>query len=425
MNPDVPAEPLTDAPSPAGEALRGERVLVAGRLAGMTRKDARRRIEAAAGSWAERYDAEVTLVVVGDEGLPLADGGHLSEHLEPAVQAALARGSTRVCPESSLWERLGLVETEDSGRRLYTPAMLADLLGIPTAVVRRWHRRGLLVPSREVRRLPYFDFQEVTTAKRLAELMTGGASPQLLEKNLKLLRKWLPRVERPLAQLSVLVEGKQLFLRQGDGLVEPGGQRRFDFDSEHPAEPNRNEPPAVRLFPGAMTPGIARFPVPAETRPDQPSWEELADHGADLEDRGELPAAAEAYRAAMAAGGPKAHICFALAEVLYRQGDPSGARERYYTALELDEDYVEARCNLGCVLTELGDLDLAAAAFEGALAYHPDYPDPHFHLARLLDQTGRGDRAEIHWERFLELAPTSPWADQARIRLGAERPDPE
>ena len=66
-------------------------------------------------------------------------------------------------------------------------------------------------------------------------------------------------------------------------------------------------------------------------------------------------------------------------------------------AIELDEDYVEARSNLGCVLAELGDLELAVAAFEGALALHPDYADAHFHLGRTLDELARHDEAIPHW----------------------------
>ena len=75
---------------------------------------------------------------------------------------------------------------------------------------------------------------------------------------------------------------------------------------------------------------------------------------AELEEDGQLAEAAEMYRAAMAAGGPKAELCFQVAELLYRLGDLTAARERYYMAIELNEDYVEARANLGCVLAETG-----------------------------------------------------------------------
>ena len=128
-----------------------------------------------------------------------------------------------------------------------------------------------------------------------------------------------------------------------------------------------------------------------------------------LEDEGQLEPAAEMYRAAMAAGGPTPKICFLLAELLYQMHDLPAARERYYMAVELDEDYVEARANLGCVLAELGEQELAIAAFEGALAYHDDYPDVHYHLARIAGRS-RTSRARPlqHWEAFLRWPPGAP-----------------
>jgi tetratricopeptide (TPR) repeat protein len=123
------------------------------------------------------------------------------------------------------------------------------------------------------------------------------------------------------------------------------------------------------------------------------------------------------YRAALVGGGPAPEVCFSLAELLYRMGDTSAARERYYMAIELDEEYVEARANLGCVLAEAGERELAVAAFEGALAFHDQYPDVHYHLARTLDDLDRRPEADRHWHAFLELAPESPWAETARRRL--------
>jgi len=144
---------------------------------------------------------------------------------------------------------------------------------------------------------------------------------------------------------------------------------------------------------------------------------EMVQMAGQLEDDGQLENAAEMYRAAMAAGGPNAENCFLLAELLYQIHDLPAARERYYMAIELDEDYVEARANLGCVLAEMGEQDLAISAFQGALAYHDAYPDVHYHLGRILDEIGRSDEAAGHWQSFLRLAPTSPWADEARRRL--------
>ena len=46
-----------------------------------------------------------------------------------------------------------------------TIVMGLQRMGVDIGTIRRWHRRGLIKPARMVRRLPYFDFQEVATAR--------------------------------------------------------------------------------------------------------------------------------------------------------------------------------------------------------------------------------------------------------------------
>lgn len=406
---DLPAnEPSSDASG----LLAGKRVALVGRLASMAKRDAAAWVRRSGGVAVERLGPEVDMVVVGEEGLALVDAGAWDELFEP-IRALGEQGTVEVLTETQFWQRLGLVDASPDIHRLYTPAMLAELLGVPVAVIRRWQRRGLIVPAREVRKLAYFDFQEVATARRLAELLAAGTSPRAIERKLEALGRYLPGVARPLAQLSVIVQGKEILLRQGDGLIEPGGQWRFDFEATDEATAAA---PTLR----DALPGLWQAAPPAAGAVEPPlTPQQLGQLAAELEEEGRLEAAAETYRAAMAAGGPSPECCFQLAELLYRLGDLSAARERYYMAVELDEDFVEARANLGCVLAELGQLDLAIAAFQGALAYHGDYADAHYHLARALDASGRPEQAEAHWQAFLDLAPNSPWADQARQRVSA------
>jgi tetratricopeptide (TPR) repeat protein len=372
-------------------------VALVGKLAGMSKREATERIREQGGEPVEPLAGSVDLIVVGEAELSLAE---LTDLIPAESRQAAEAGEFEVLTESQFWQRLGLVECEEHIHRLYTPAMLADLAKVPVAVIRRWQRRGLIVPAREVRKLAYFDFTEVATARRLAELLASGISPKALEKKLAAVTRLLPGVTRPLAQLSVIVEGKELLLRQGDGLIEPGGQYRFDFDTG--AGEDSADDASVSLRPATPPTGLPDAPPPGP--------EELRDLAGRLEDEGDLESAAQMYRAALAAGGPNAEVCFLLAELLYRLVDLTAARERYYMAIELDEDYVEARANLGCILAELGQHELAAAAFEGALAFHHDYPDAHYHLARSLDELGRGDEAQPHWQAFRELAGDSPWA---------------
>lgn len=398
---------MSSAPTTTSAArLAGCQVGFAGKLAGMPRRSAAALVKQHGGAVVELDDPALDLVVVGDEDLP--GTAQAADDWFPApLAAAVEAGRVAVLCETQLWQRLGLVEAEPNVRRLYTPAMLAELLGVSVAVIRRWHRRGLIVPVREVQRLPYFDFQEIASARRLAELLAAGVSPAAIEKKLAALRRYLPNVERPLAQLSVIVEGRHFLLRQGDGLLEPGGQFRFEFADAGAA--------------GARPPGGGPADVVAlPVRPAQPPAdpETLAALAAQCEDDRRWEQAAELYRAALAAGGPSAELCFKLAEVLCQLGDVAAARERYFMAIELDENFVEARANLGCVLADTGQRELAVAAFSGALEFHPDYADAHYHLARTLDELGQTAQADRHWRAFLDLTPDSPWAQQARQRLG-------
>ena len=380
----------TDDDKPA--LLEGWRIAFIGKLASMARRDAAQLARSHGATVLEKPDASISTIVVGEADFPLPDIGEQDDLFDEATRRRVEEEDIEVITETQLWHRLGMVDSQQDVRQLYTPAMLADLLNVPLAIIRRWHRRGLIVPAREVRRLPYFDFQEVSTARRLAELLAAGMTPHAIERKLDVLARCLPDVARPLAQLSVIVHGKDILLRQGDGLIEPGGQLRFDFDAWE-CEPS--PPKAVPVAP-----------------------EQMCRLAAELEEDDQLAEAADMYRAAMAGLGPKAEICFQLAELLYRMGDPSAACERYYMAVELDEDYVEARANLGCVLAETGQRELAVAAFEGALRYHPDYADVHYQLARTLDEMQQRDEAESHWREFLAQAPDSPWAEEARQRLG-------
>jgi len=211
-----------------------------------------------------------------------------------------------------------------------------------------------------------------------------------------------------------VVEGRRLYVRRGENLAEPSGQLLLDFEpSAEPASPAAHAA-AVSFVPARVD---DEHPSSQSTETSAWSVDDLRSLAADLEARGQRRQAIETYRSVLISGQFSAEDHFFLAELLYRAGDLSAARERYYATVELDEDYVEARSNLGCVLTELGELPLAEAAFRGALAYHPDYSDAHFHLARLLDRIGRRHEASQHWQRFLDLAPASPWADEAHDRI--------
>jgi len=401
---------MMELPSQSTETLLDCHVAFVGSLGGVSRRDARRVVKQAGGSFCELTDPQLNLIVLGADELPAEDP---LSHLSADQRASIDAGKIEVIEETQFWERLGLVDVEQQFHRLYTPAMLAELLEVSVATVRHWYRRGLIVPVREIHKLPYFDFQEIAIARHLVQLTTAGVSTSKIVRHLQQLSQQHPEIDRPLSQLSVLVDGRQILVRDGGELVEPGGQRRMDFEALEEVEVPEDS---------ARTIDLTRFRLDRLSDPRERSGdataEELLSIASQLEEQGQIDPAIEAYRSYLVGYGATSEVCFLLAELLYRVGDLKAARERYYMAIELNEDYVEARANLGCVLVELGDLDLAIAAFRGALRYHPDYPDVHFHIARTLDQLGEGQQADEHWKTFLRLAPESPWADEAHQRLG-------
>lgn len=407
-----------DGGTPAAGAesvVRDQRIAFAGRLGGMNRREAANLLRSYGATVVDSDARGIDWVVIGAEESPLAE----AELLDEATRRAAGEGTLEILHETELWHRLGLVDLEQSIRQYYTPAMLAHLLGVSVRVIRRWQRRGLITPVRTLHKLPYFDFQEVATARRLAQWVAAGASPEAIERRLAELVEVLPDIRRPLDQLSILVEGKQVLLRQGEGLIEPGGQLRFDFDA-FAEQPWREE--AVRESVTASVLSIAdrgedTFPTGESPPAEQDEWLAAA---FEAEDRDDLATAIGCCHAILARDGARADICFQLGELLYRQGHPLAARERYYMALELDSEFVEARASLGGVLAETGQPELAVAAFRGTLRLCDDYPDVHYNLARTLDELGLGDEAEPHWRRFCELAPESPWAAEAARRLGPE-----
>jgi len=294
---------------------------------------------------------------------------------------------------------------DDSVRGLHTVATIVAVTGAPASAVRHWIRSGYLRATRRADRIEWFDYGELVVARRLARLLAAGFPLREIDARLAPLH---PDGAAAAAREGerIVVDGRRLNVRRGDDLLGAGGQRQFGFYTapllDAPGDPCRSHPeetPATSLLPDA-------------------SAADLLAMAAELESIGELEAATEALRALLQSGGPNATVSFMLAELLYRSGDLTAARERYYTAIELDPDHLEARTSLACTLADLGDAELAEAALEGVLRQQPDYADAHWHLALVLAASGRTDDATRHLRTFVSLAPDSPWVRAALERLG-------
>lgn len=402
--------------------LKNKRIGFLGKLGAMSRKEACQWLKEHSASPVEKLTGDLDLVIIGADELPDED---IQAMLGAALKERIRTGATRLIHEHELWMELGLID-DPSHKQLYTPAMVAGLVKTRVNAIRRWHRCGLLPSVKVTHKLPYFDFEQVQCAKQIAAWVSQGANVNELKKQLDGLGNRV--ANRSLLELDLRFDGRRILLRDEGVLVGAHGQLFLDFDSSavgsvaeraRESETDGGESsPAILTFEAAQGERSGQKDNSQEPMQGPLSREAMILAAEELEDRGQFDEAIEWYRVILAQFGQHPEIVFTLAELLLRVGEVQAARERYYNAIELDEDFVEARASLGCVLAETGQLDLAVAAFEGALLRDENYPDVHYHLASALDELNRSQEATKHWLRFLQLSPQSPWADEALERLG-------
>ncbi|MEM7811698.1 MAG: tetratricopeptide repeat protein [Planctomycetota bacterium] len=419
---DGPGEDDLDVvprPDPAEAFLDGEVVAFTGVLASMTHEQAGRLVTRHGGDVSQQVTTRTTILVVGEEGWPLEADGRPSVKFRRAME--LGDDGPRVLAESEWLAAVGYVRRGEDVRRDYTPAMLSQLLDMPVTVIRRWERLGLISATRRVRRLPYFDYREVSRLTRLASLLEAGVPRDEIEGSLAAMAGLMPDAGRRVDDIELLARDAKVWLRDDTGLLEPRtGQRVFDFDAG--ASTDRDGKPVVVGTAGEVVQAERAVSIPFPTEPapgppDQPSAADCFDEGCRLLERGLADQAVEQFRLAMLGGHVTPEAQLALSDALYRVGRADAAAERLRVAVETDPDFVEGWTQLGCLEAAAGRHDSAVAAFGFALELHPDLPDAVLHVGESLFALGRVAEAREKWSAYLDFGTRGPWADLARQRL--------
>ncbi|MGN0930157.1 MAG: tetratricopeptide repeat protein [Thermoguttaceae bacterium] len=172
-----------------------------GKLAGATRHEAARLARGAGYRVATTLHEGVGLVVLG-EGADLAQTRvALAQTFDEKSRHAFESGALRVVSESQFLARLvqfdeplGLVREKSQGA---TPAAVASLVGVPVATVRRWLRKGLLSPVDPRARLPILSSDAIVVARRLAFLVSGLLSEDVVERKILAFAELLAIREAP------------------------------------------------------------------------------------------------------------------------------------------------------------------------------------------------------------------------------------
>jgi tetratricopeptide (TPR) repeat protein len=403
----------------------------------MTHQQAHELAQQHGGTATQHISRQTTMLIVGEEGWPLEPDGHPSVKLQDASRLQQEGLPLRIVSESDWLRLLGLDGRCREVHALYTPAMLSRSLDVPIGTIRRWERLGLIRPVKKVFRLPYFDYAEAAGVRRLNELLNAGVPRSQLEASLAKIQHLLPGVERPLAQLNLLAQDSRLVARDDHGLFEPTtGQRCFDFSpagksqasplpsaggksADGASEDEEESVIAFRIIAPKSAASAPRSPDDLPATDARATWtaEQWFAEGCRHLDAHRPESAIEAFRLALMNRSESPEIHFHLAEALFRVGRAEAALERYYAAVEIDHDYLEAWMQIGSLLAARGDLEPALDALKLALSVHADYPDAHWHAADVLLQLGRTQEAAYHWRSYLKFDTRGPWADEARQRL--------
>lgn len=355
----------------------------------MSHADVADLIASLGGRYSRTVTRSTTMLVVGEDGLPLDADGSPDGKLRKANELASKSGEIEIVSESELLRRINLDDMEGV-RRQYTLSELTTIVGVRASLIQSWIRHGLLEPVATCRGISYFDFRLVSRLRSLADLAASGISVARIRAGLCEMAGWL-NDDSPLDLLTAVESQRRcLVVRLKDGrLAETKGQLLFDFDSS----PDDDEADLLSL-------------------PTTP----LLERAIDYEDDGELELAAAVYNEVLQRGDQEPETRFNFANVLYSLGRTAEAIEFYEQALDRDADYAEAWNNLGSAYLDQGRAEEAVDAFRRAIDVRSGYTDAHFNLATTLDDLKRTDESREHWVAYLGLSENQRKSNRIRAR---------
>lgn len=274
-------------------------------------------------------------------------------------------------------------------KKLYDQREVSRLLGISESQIRYWDRKGLIPHLEKSKGSLWFDFQALVAFRTVRELRRRGISLNKISKCVAKLRQLLPGLKQPLAEVRISIQRNQIVLGKNRVKFTLEGQRWLDFEA------------------------AASAPIPLTAE----SYEDLFFQALEDEEAGRLSEARQKYEAILAALPEHVDALVNLGNLLYLSGAETAAAAHYLQALGLNPDHVEGNYNLANLLEGRGELASAAIFYQKAIHGDPEFPDAHFNLAMVLEGIGDLTGAKGHWKRYLDLHPTSQWADFIKRKL--------
>ncbi len=284
---------------------------------------------------------------------------------------------------------------------VFSLSEVAKLLGMSSGRLRALDKNGVVAPSGRRRGRRAYTFPDLIALRAARDLLARKVRLRDVSRAVANLRSALPRVTRPLAELKLVCDGRQVVLKSETGNYEPAsGQLVLDFDIKDLRDD------VVRVLRPNAGKERARTAYDLYVRASQLD-----------EDPNTLDEAERLYKRAVELDPWLAIAYTNLGNICFRRAEEDKAVELYLRALSIDSAQPEAQYNLGYVMLERGQSREAVAYFNGAIKSDPRFADAYFNLAMAYEQTGEVDLARPCWRKYLEIEPTGTWAEIARRHL--------
>ncbi len=284
---------------------------------------------------------------------------------------------------------------------LFTQTEIARLLGMTLARLRTLDRSGIVSPSGRRRGRRAYTFADLIQLRAAQSLLTSRVRLRDVSRAVLALRRTLPTVARPLAELRIVSDGRDIVVKTRDGNFDAlSGQQMLDFEVRD------------------LRADVVRVLRPAAGKDRARTAYELYLKASQLdEDPATMSEAEQLYQKAIELD-PWLTIAYTnLGNICFRRQEMERAEALYRRALELDSRQPEAQYNLGYVMLEHGEPQASIPLFLGAIEADPKFADAYFNLAMAYEQAGQTEKARPYWSNYIKLEPSGTWTEIAKRHL--------
>ena len=263
-----------------------------------------------------------------------------------------------------------------------------------------WERAGL-IPSQQA-----YTFQDLGQLRTLKALRAEEVSAASIRHSI-LAMKAVSGMTNPLLEACLVRTGTRLAFRHSGAMVDPI-RRQLLFDFERLDRVGSFDHPSA-----ASEPSLLRRPGTAGPRGVQDRF--LA--AVQAEEAGEKQRAIAIYEEILSIDPGYAAAYINLGTINFHLRHFARAEDLYRRATLADPGYVLAFFDLGNVLDELQRLDESIAAYRQAVTLSPRYADAHYNLALAYERKNDRRKALRHWQAYVKLDRSGPWAEHARTQI--------